>query len=128
MAITCDNLASYLHILQEDPLNLGSDEAADPVVELLLHEDVRGVVGGPGLGEHPLALLPAGHPHALQLLAVVDEECVAEHGASGSLHRTLGCPAPLRWINKLSAPGPGLWLASPHRSPHNLTDQIIVPH
>ena len=22
MAITCDNLASYLHILQEDPLNL----------------------------------------------------------------------------------------------------------
>ena len=104
-------------------------------MELLLHEDVRGVVGGPGLGEHPLRLLPAlhlgmvqtvaGHPHALQLLAVVDEECVAEHGASGSLHRTLGCPAPLRWINKLSAPGPGLWLASPHRCPHNLTDQII---
>ena len=101
MAIACDNLGSYLHILQEDPFNLRSDEAADPVVVLLLHEEVRGVVGGPRLGEHPLSLLPpllgmlqtvAGHPHALQLLAVVDEKGVAEHGDTGSLHRTLGYP------------------------------------
>ena len=67
-------------------------------MELLLHEEVRGVVGGPGLGEHPLSLLPPllgmvqTVAHALQLLAVVDEKRVAEHGDTGSLHRTLGYP------------------------------------